>query len=112
MIPAALMILGAFLALASAIGLVRFPDVFCRSHALGVGATLGLLLLLAGVASAIGSPDAWAKCGLAAIFVFLTAPVGSHMLSRAAYLYGRSEANLIRDDLQASRTEMEDHPSS
>ena len=46
---------GLYFFLAGTIGLLRFPDVFCRLHALTKVDTLGLGMILAGVAVQIGS---------------------------------------------------------
>lgn len=56
----ALLLLGAFFFLAGTVGLLRFPDVYCRLHALtkadnlGLGClTLGLILQAASLAAAL-----------------------------------------------------------
>jgi len=38
--------LGATVMLIAMIGMARFPDVYCRAHALGKGMTLGITLML------------------------------------------------------------------
>ncbi|MEI8191117.1 MAG: monovalent cation/H(+) antiporter subunit G, partial [candidate division NC10 bacterium] len=45
---AALCLLGTFLIVLACIGLVRFPDVFCRMHAAGKAGTLGVVLVALG----------------------------------------------------------------
>lgn len=46
----ALLLAGAFFYLAGTVGLIRFPDVYCRLHALAKADNLGLGLVLAGAA--------------------------------------------------------------
>ena len=83
-------ILGGFLSLLGSIGLIRFPDVYGRTHAATKSATLGVIsimvatflffLLVEGIF--VG------KLLLAILFVFLTAPVAALMVARAAYRTG------------------------
>ena len=49
------LLLGAGLALVGAIGLVRLPDLFARMHAATKPQTLGLLLILLGLALTVAS---------------------------------------------------------
>jgi multicomponent Na+:H+ antiporter subunit G len=73
-----------FLCLGS-VGLVRLPDVFCRMHATTKSTTFGACgVLLAALVDA-GSSPVGLKALLAIVFLLLTAPVGAHMIARAAY---------------------------
>lgn len=85
---AALVLLGCFVLLIAAIGIVRLPDVYCRSHALGKGMTLGISLLLLALWLHLGTESAGIKVPLAIAFQFATIPVASHLLSRGAYRTG------------------------
>ena len=49
LIAAVMLLLGSFIALISAIGIVKFQDVFLRSHAATKSSTLSVLLTLIGV---------------------------------------------------------------
>jgi len=84
-----LMLLGALLALVAGIGLQRFDDVFARMHAATKPATLGLALVMFGAALQL-LPDGGAviKLLLVVLLQFATAPVGSHLVGRAAYRAG------------------------
>lgn len=86
-----IMLLGALVVLVAMIGIVRFPDLFCRSHALGKGLTLGLLLLLFGLWLDPATNVSGLKIIAAIFFQFVTLPVASHLLARLAY-----EKNLPR----------------
>ena len=88
LLAALLHIPGALLALLAAVGLHRFPDVFARMHAATKPATLGLVLLLSGAAISVGSAGDTAKLLLVVALQFLTAPVGAHLVGRAAYRAG------------------------
>ena len=85
------MILGSMIVLVAIIGLIRLPDVFCRSHALGKGLTLGLMVLLLGLWLDPATEISGLKVIAAVFFQFVTLPVASHLLSRLAY-----EKNLKR----------------
>jgi multicomponent Na+:H+ antiporter subunit G len=90
--PSPLLIFSAFLTLFGAvvvlmamIGMLRFPDVFCRAHALGKGMTFGLLLLLLGLWVDLGREAVGLKIVAAIFFQFLTLPVASHLMARLAF---------------------------
>ena len=75
---------GLFFMLTGSIGLLRLPDFFSRTHATSKTDTLGIILLLVGLAIYEGFTIASAKLLVAAIFVVLANPVTSHALARAA----------------------------
>ncbi len=79
---------GAFFMTLAAIGVWRFADFYTRVHAPTKAATLGLFFLLFGTAIWQGEGVVWAKALLAVLFIGATAPVGAHLLTRAAYRSG------------------------
>lgn len=83
-----LLIAGAFFLLVGSIGVVRLPDFFTRAHATGKSDTLGVILALAGLGLHDGLTFNSAKLLVAAVFVAITVPVGTHALARAAYRSG------------------------
>jgi multicomponent Na+:H+ antiporter subunit G len=85
-----LIVLGASLALLAAVGLNRFNDVFSRMHAATKPATLGLVLILTGTAVVLPTPGAVAKLFLVILVQFITAPVGAHLVGRAAFRTGNA----------------------
>ncbi len=87
-VVAVLLVVGCLLNLTAAIGLHRFPDLFCRMHAATKPATLGLFCVLAGAALAIGEVSSATKLGLVAVLQLATNPVGGHMIGRAAWRGG------------------------
>lgn len=88
-VAASLLILGSLLALVAAIGLQRFTDVFARMHSATKPATLGLLLILTGAALVLPLPGAVVKLALVVLLQFTTAPIGAHLVGRAAFGTGR-----------------------
>ncbi len=80
--------LGVFLMFLAGLGLLRMPDVFTRMHASTKGASLGLAFLMIAAALYFHELGITTKAILTVAFIFLTAPVGAHMLGRAAYRRG------------------------
>lgn len=106
-IVSALVLIGVFFIIASTIGLLRLPDVYGRMHAATKSATLGVasIMLASMVMFGVTKDAANMKQILAIIFIFLTAPVGAHMISRAAYQSGvKLWEKSVRDDLKGSCT--------
>lgn len=100
-IVSVLVLLGCFMSLAAAIGLLRFPDVLSRMHAATKPQVLGLACLLLAVA-VHQARWSWLPL-LALIFVLqaLTAPVSAHMVGRAAYRSKHLDSGtLVTDDLE------------
>ena len=99
LIAAFMMFSGSIIALISAIGLIKFQDVFLRSHASTKSSTLSVLLTLVGVVIYFISSQGYlsVRMILALVFINLTSPVGGHLISRAAYrtgayMYRKSDA--------------------
>ncbi len=67
------------------IGLVRFPDVYNRLQAATKCVTLGTILLLIGVAVAVGSGAMCAKALICAAFILITSPTAAHAIAKGAY---------------------------
>lgn len=94
---------GVLFSLVTAIGLVRLPDVYTRTHAASKSSTLGVLCILMGT-----TIHFWAVEGIfntqmviAIAFLFITAPVGGHLIGRASYVAGVKLADAtVRDDLK------------
>jgi multicomponent Na+:H+ antiporter subunit G len=89
---------GAFFLLVGSIGIIRLPDFFTRTHATSKSDTLGIMLVLGGLAIYEGLTLNSAKLLLAIVFVALANPVGSHALARAALRFGLKPQ--LRDDTE------------
>ncbi|WP_129633139.1 monovalent cation/H(+) antiporter subunit G [Candidatus Oscillochloris fontis] len=85
-ITVALTAMGVFFTLVSSIGLLRLKDIYTRGHAVGKAGTLGVIGILLGVAFTFGDVLTGLKLLALIAFFFLTAPVATHMLERAAFL--------------------------
>jgi len=95
--------IGAACALIGAIGIVRFPDVYNRIHANTVVVVGGVIVTLIGVSVLEGLSSYTIKALIIALFLFLTNPVGSHAIARAAHksgvkLWRRSVVDQLREE--------------
>lgn len=77
---------GALLTLVAAIGVLRFPDVLARMHALTKASTLGFVLLALGAAASLSTANDITSALLAAGLQLLTLPVAANLISRSTYL--------------------------
>jgi multicomponent Na+:H+ antiporter subunit G len=104
LVVVALMASGTFFMVVTAIGLVRFPDVYTRMHAAGKAGTLGIaLLVLAPVVFFAGTePFVSVRGCLAIVFQLLTSPGATYLLAHACYVteHPRHELTML-DDLRA-----------
>ena len=79
---------GLFFMAVTAIGLIRLPDFYSRAHASSKTETLGLGLLLGGLALHEGATLVSLKMVLGLLFIFIANPVAAHVLSRSALQVG------------------------
>jgi multicomponent Na+:H+ antiporter subunit G len=80
--------LGSMFVLLAAIGLVRMPDLYLRISVTTKAATLGVGLILAAAAVWYEDVGVTSRVIATIFFIFLTAPVGAHLLGRASYISG------------------------
>ncbi len=79
---------GLFFLIVAAIGMLRLPDVFTRSHALSLTDSLGAFLVLAGLAIYQGFSLNLLKIFVVLALIYLLNPVISHATIRAALRSG------------------------
>jgi|AACY02.3.fsa_nt_gi multicomponent Na+:H+ antiporter subunit G len=79
-----LLIGGAF-CLIAALGVIRMPDVFMRMHASTKAGTLGVGLIGFATALLVSQTGFVLKAVVIVAFIIITAPIGSHLLGRAAF---------------------------
>ncbi len=84
----ALVLAGVFFLVVAAIGMVRLPDVFARSHALSLTDSLGALLVLSGLALYQGVGVNLFKILAVLGLIYLLNPVITHATVRAALRSG------------------------
>ena len=101
-ITTALLIIGSLFALVAAVGIVRLPDLFSRMHSTSKSATLGVGCILLGVAIHFNELGVTTRALLTIAFLFMTAPIAAHLISRAAYLTGVPQwEGTVVDELRA-----------
>lgn len=79
---------GVFFALLGSVGINRLPDFFTRSHAAAKPDTLGLMLVMLGLALRTGLNVDSAKLILIAAIAAIANPAASHALGRSAVRQG------------------------
>ena len=93
---------GIFFAFAGTVGILRMPDTFSRMQSSTNIATFGLLGIVAGAlvyAIYTGNSAMAVKIVVIGVFSIVTAPVGGHIVCRAAYRSGvRPKRELVCDD--------------
>lgn len=77
-----LLVAGCFFFLAGTLGLLRFPDLFSRLHALTNADNLGLGFIAAGIALYIASPWAAVKIFFIWILTLLSSATSSYLIAR------------------------------
>jgi multicomponent Na+:H+ antiporter subunit G len=87
-ISIALFAAGAFFFAAGSIGLLRFPDVYTRLHALTKADNVGLGLTIAGLAVQADSWTIVAKLALTWLLVMVTGATACYLVARAAFTSG------------------------
>ncbi|MEK4217567.1 MULTISPECIES: monovalent cation/H(+) antiporter subunit G [unclassified Bacillus (in: firmicutes)] len=103
---AILILMGALICLAASFGTLRLPDMYTRSHAASKGSTLGVNMILLGVFFFLWliTGEISAKILLGIFFIFITTPVGGHLICRAAYNSGvKLDERSVQDDYNGIR---------
>lgn len=81
----ALLVVGALFALIGSWGLAKFSDFYRRLHGPTKASTLGVGCILAGACLFFASRGNFGvQQALITVFLFITAPVGAHLLVKAA----------------------------
>lgn len=91
-----LIFFGSLISVISAIGIIRFRDIYSRAHAATKTTTLAVLITLVGVFIYVWTMDGYisVRLMLGIAFVFITAPVSGHLVLRASY---RSQIKMTDD---------------
>ena len=81
-------IAGLFFLIVAAIGVIRLPDVFSRSHAVSLTDSLGAFLMLVGIALLDGLGKSTLKILVVLALLYILNPVITHATIRAALRSG------------------------
>jgi multicomponent Na+:H+ antiporter subunit G len=88
LLSAVLILSGSVFFLAGTVGMLRFPDVFSRLHALTKGDNVGLGLTVLGLAVRAESVAAVGKLFLVWTLVLLAGATASHLIARSSLRRG------------------------
>lgn len=83
-----LILIGLFFLFVAAVGVLRFPDVYTRSHAVSLTDSLGAFFLLGGLALYEGFSMNLVKILVVLVLLYLLNPVIAHATVRAAHRSG------------------------
>ena len=97
--------IGVFFSIVGIIGIIRFPDVYCRIHASGKVSSLGILGLLLG--AAVLMPEIALKALALGFFMVITAPAASHTIALAAHRQGIQPVEAPSDNSPAKQPAQE-----
>jgi multicomponent Na+:H+ antiporter subunit G len=81
-------VLGALIIASAALGLLKLPDVYTRTSAVGTAAGLGVAFMIVGVIVFDFSALTLLKGIIAIVAQLVTSAVGSYVLARASYMTG------------------------
>ncbi|MEM7682256.1 MAG: monovalent cation/H(+) antiporter subunit G [Planctomycetota bacterium] len=98
-------VVGLLFMIVGTVGIVRLPDVYHRIHAASKCTTLGLMGLLIAAALFVGTAEVMLKGLLTMAFIFVAAPIGSHILAKAAHRDGAPQwTDTLGDELAEARS--------
>jgi multicomponent Na+:H+ antiporter subunit G len=111
LIVSVFVIAGAFFSLLAAIGVIRFPDVYTRMHAATKAPAFGILLFLVAAVAFFADFYTTTISLMIVVFIFLTAPVASHIISRVAHLlnteiWSKTTIDELASDSDISRKDL------
>ncbi len=102
LIVVSLAAIGTIFLLISAVGILRLPDVLTRMHAAGIATTLGITCLLLGTGLHFFAEGQMLRMIALIILFFVTAPIATTTMARAAYRTSSSDQFVLsHDDLAA-----------
>ena len=76
---------GLFFFMVGTLGIIRFPDVFTRTHSAAKCDTLGAILCLSALVVLNGLNMVSLKIVLILVFVWIANPTATHLIAKAEY---------------------------
>ena len=86
---------GVIALLVGALGLIRLPDLYSRTHAVGMMDTAGVGSIILGLIIHEGFTLVSVKLALVGVFLFFTSPIATHAVAQLAH---RSGLKPVTDD--------------
>lgn len=99
----ACLLIGTLAIIFGALGLLRLPDFFARTHAASVTDTAGAGFILLGLALQAGFGLISLKLALVLVFLLMTSPTAAHALAQAATTDGVIPQGDIEDEPSAGK---------
>lgn len=93
----ACLLIGALSIVLGAVGLLRLPEFFSRTHAASVTDTAGAGFILVGLMLSTPLSLITAKLALVLVFLLMTSPTAGHALAQAATTDGMRPSGRIED---------------
>ena len=87
--------IGVIALVVGAVGLLRLPDLYSRTHAVGMMDTAGVGFIILGLIIHEGFTLVTVKLALVGIFLFFTSPIATHAVAQVAH---RSGLKPVADD--------------
>ena len=87
---------GSVVFLGGAVGLLRFPDLYVRTAAIGAAAGLGLVVVIVGGFLLHPTWDAAPKLAVAALLQFASSAIGAMAIARSGFLSGAAPTSATR----------------
>lgn len=84
--------------LTGSLGLIRLPDLYSRTHAVGMIDTASVGFIILGLIIHEGFTLISVKLALVGIFLFFTSPIATHAVSQVAYRSGVKPVTEESDD--------------
>ena len=84
--------------LTGSIGLIRLPDLYSRTHAVGMMDTAGVGFIILGLIIHEGFTLISVKLALVGIFLFFTSPIATHAVAQVAFRSGLKPVTDKSDD--------------
>ena len=92
---------GALFVLLAGLGIIRMPDLYLRISVTTKAATLGIGLIMFAAGIYFNESSITTRVLAIIFFLFLTAPVGAHLIGRSSYFTGtKLWKNSKMDDLE------------
>ena len=105
------LVAGSVFCIIGAVGVIRMPDFYTRTHAASVTDTLGATLILVGLVIYSGPNLVTVKLIFVLILLYITSPTAGHALVKAAYSKGL-DAPDVEDATGAVRAHLNIAPDS
>ena len=81
-----LILIGGLFILVAAVGVFRFPDVYCRMHAATKAGAFGGAILAIAAGLKLEGNWVWVEVVFLVLFFYTTMPIAAHLIARAANL--------------------------